>query len=83
MKLLPMISTNIAAIGWKAYPDEPDCGQMVVQFSKGGWYLYDRVEMKVFVGIITADSIGKSFAEFKRVFNSPYRQTEPTEIAAL
>jgi len=82
MKLLPVMSTSIVGIGWKAYPDSPDTGQMAVQFNTG-WYLYERVSRAAFVDIIMADSIGKAFAEFKRVLSVPYRQTTPEEIAKL
>ncbi len=83
MKLLPVMSTSVAGMGWKAYPSTPDTGQLAVQFAKGGWYLYERVGIYTFVGILMADSIGKAFAEFKRVQAVPYRETTPEEVAHL
>ena len=82
MKLLPVMSSSVAGIGWKAYPDNLTNGQMAVQFVQGKWYLYERVDIEVFVAVIMADSIGKAFATFKK-YGFAYRETSPEEIARL
>jgi hypothetical protein len=54
MKLTPVKSSNIAAVG---YHD----GALTVQFTTGATYTYPDVPEKLHQGLIDADSIGAFF----------------------
>lgn len=56
MQMVPVVSSNLSAIGW-------DQGTLRVQFTNGGVYDYAHVPEGVFMALMSADSKGKYFAE--------------------
>jgi hypothetical protein len=90
MRLIPLTSSQLAAIGWVEAGDDPEghygavAGRLAVQFQKGGWYLYDTVPEHVFVAVITdRESQGKAFHALVKKGGYDYRQTTPQEIESL
>ena len=95
MRLIPLTSSSIAAIGY-AYdeyytPDSPDpyySGPLVVQFQtkSGDWsaYRYDSVPMDVFVDIVTnPESQGKEFHRRVKMAGYPYEKVTPEQVQRM
>jgi hypothetical protein len=57
MLLIPVISRNLAAVGW----DEVS-GELQVQFHNGSIYSYQSVPPEVYQGLMDAPSKGTYFA---------------------
>jgi hypothetical protein len=78
MRLIPLTSSQLAAIGYTGN------SLMAVQFQRGGWYLYEDVPMSVFVQVITdPDSQGRAFHRLVKQGGYRYRKTTPEEIESL
>ena len=90
MRLIPLTSTQIAAIGFTPCSDaeaidrDDSPGTLALQFQKGGWYVYQYVPMAVFVAVVTdPDSQGHAFHELVKRPGYAYRRATPEEIANL
>lgn len=60
MKLEPVKSSNVHAIGWE------DTGVLRVVFRSGAIYEYVGVEERVFGELLQAESVGKTFNKLVR-----------------
>ena len=79
MRLLPLTSSQIAAIGY-----DQSTRTLAVQFQRGGFYIYDDVPMDIFVEVITDEiSQGRAFGMRVKAGMFSYRQATPEEVAAL
>lgn len=66
MKLSPVKSTNIAAVG-----HDPATSQLVVQFKSGAAHVYEGVTAEDHAALVGAESVGKHFiANIKNKFAS-------------
>jgi hypothetical protein len=66
MKLEPVQSSNIAAIG-----HDPEKNQLVVQFKSGATHAYEGVSAEDHAALIGAESVGKHFhANIRNRFES-------------
>lgn len=92
MRLIPLTSSSIAAIGWS--PDLAEwnsnsspLGDLVVQFQnrKGDWsaYRYFDVPMAVFVRIVTGESQGKAFIALVKDAGYSWVKVTPDEVRAI
>lgn len=66
-EMIPVKSSNIAAIGWEATDEEDGekFGTLTVQFTNGRTYAYSDVEEHQFHALRDAPSVGKAFAAIK------------------
>ena len=58
MLLVPVASTNLAAMGY-----DPVSGELQVQFQNGRIYSYQNVPMEIYQGLVNAPSKGTFFAQ--------------------
>lgn len=61
MNLLPVKSSNIAAVGYDA-----EARVMGVQFTNGTTYHYPEVAPEVHADLVGAESVGKAFASLRK-----------------
>lgn len=68
-EMIPVVSSQIAAVGYDA-----DTQKMRIRFAKGGQlYEYDECTQEEFSGLVSAASVGQTFAStIKGV--KPYRK---------
>lgn len=88
MRLIPLTSSSIAAIGWNRGEDSPDVGDLCVQFQSrsGDWsgYRYLDVPMYLFVFIVTdPESQGKAFDRLVKKGNFSWVKVTPDEVKAI
>ena len=60
MNLVPVVSSNLAAVGY-----DPAAGEMQIQFRNGRLYAY-RVPLSVYENLMNAGSKGRYFAYYIR-----------------
>lgn len=53
-EMRPVSSSNVAAVGY-----EPETQTLFVDFLNGGRYTYDGVPEDVFIGMLSAESVGR------------------------
>jgi hypothetical protein len=92
MRLIPLTSSSIAAIGWsegpepKAIGERNHVGDLVVQFqTRSDWsgYRYFDVPMEMFVDIVTADSQGRAFDALIKKGHFSWVKVTPDEVKAI
>lgn len=94
MRLIPLTSSSIAAIGWGNDHEDPMghygelAGDLAVQFQTkdGSWsgYLYHEVPMGTFVNVITdPESQGKAFDRLIKKGNFSWVKVTPDEVKAI
>ena len=59
MKMTPVVSSNIAAIGYDLV-----CTELVVQFKNGKTFYYLEVSPEEHASLMAAESVGKHFNQF-------------------
>lgn len=59
MKMTPVVSSNIAAIGYDLI-----CAELVVQFKNGKTFYYLEVSPEEHTALMAAESVGKHFNQF-------------------
>lgn len=64
--MLPVVSSNIAAVAFVEAAGEGGLGTLVVDFKGGGRYKYAAVPRPVYEGLLSAPSVGRAFAETVR-----------------
>lgn len=94
MRLIPITSSSIAAMGWSETGEDPNghygsvVGDLAVQFQTkdGSWsgYLYKGVPEFAFVQVITnPESQGKAFHELVKRAGYSYVKVTPDEVKAI
>ena len=58
MELIPVNSTRIKKVGY-----DPNTQDMVIEFTRGGRYIYHNVEPMIHQMLMAAESIGKFFEQ--------------------
>lgn len=80
MRLIPLTSSSIAAIGYKEILGS---SKVAVMFQQGGCYIYENVPVSVFVEVIMdEESQGKAFHQ-KIKTKYAWRKSDLTEIEKL
>lgn len=54
MILQHIVSSNIECVGWHR-------GKLYIAFHNGGAYEYDKVDMKTYLDLVGAESVGQHF----------------------
>lgn len=84
MRLIPLTSSSVAAIGWKAYLSPDYIGTLGVVFQNGTCYVYGEVPIGVFVSVITdPESQGHAFSELVRKGNFPFEKVDMERLEAV
>ena len=75
MNLKPVVSSNIAGIGY-----DKEESRLCVQFQGGKCYEYADVPLETFVDLITAESTGKSFNALIKNGGFEFKQIELEDV---
>jgi hypothetical protein len=57
-EIISVASSTIKAIGY-----DEDVGQLTVIFTSGGRYVYEKVPLAIWLGLVSAESVGRFFAQ--------------------
>lgn len=77
MRLVPVASTMLVALGW-----DPEDGTMIAQFSETSFYQYERVPAETAARVIFAESVGKSFQKYIKNGKFVYLKVTAEEVFA-
>ena len=58
MELKPVKSSRIVKVGY-----DPNTQDLVIEFTRGGRYIYHNVEQMIYEMLLAAESIGKYFEQ--------------------
>lgn len=61
MRMIPVESSNIKAVGWEPTSEVSEHGTLRVEFRNGAVYEYDDVPRLVFTELVGAESVGAYF----------------------